>query len=121
LSNRLVISTDDTFVLELAVNKRVSGMGKLVAYVVIRTPAGVWFSFLWNNGGFVMKRGLNSAASSAVIPTLRMPILNRKIAASLARGDYWFAAAIFHAGDRLTLNNWRDLAVYSAEVTVSVR
>lgn len=50
-----------------------------------------------------------------------MLILDTKIAASLAMGDYWFAAAVFRAGDRITLADWRSKAIYFAEVTVSVR
>jgi hypothetical protein len=107
--------------MDLAINERVSDMGKLTAYLVVQTPQGAWLSFAWNRGGFVITEGLKPAASSTVIPLLHMPILDRKITASLTRGDYWFAAAIFHTGDRITLANWRDLAIHSSEATVTAR
>jgi len=56
-----------------------------------------------------------------VIPSLHVPILRQKITDSLARGNYWFGTAIFHAGDRITLANWRSRAIYSSEVIVTVR
>jgi len=68
-----------------------------------------------------MKPGIKPAATASVIPSLKTPILTQTITDSLARGNYWFAAAIFHAGDRITLANWRSMAIYSSEVTITVR
>jgi hypothetical protein len=68
-----------------------------------------------------MMRGIKPAASGAVIPAVNVTILNQNINASLARGDYRFAAAIFRAGEPITLDDWRDKAIYSSEVTVTVR
>ena len=59
--------------------------------------------------------------SGAAIPAFNMPVLNTKIAGSLARGDYWFVSAVFHVGDRISLANWRSKAIYSSEATVTVR
>jgi hypothetical protein len=66
-------------------------------------------------------RGIKPAVSGTAIPSVNVPILRQNIGASLARGDYWFVSAVFHAADRPTLADWRDLAIYSSEVTVAVR
>ena len=120
--NKAVVETGDSLVMDLAIGERITGMGKLVAYVLVQTPQGGWFSFVPGKGGsFVMEKGIKPAASGATIPTLNATILRQKIGASLARGNYWFAAGIFHAGDKITLDNWRSKAIYSSEVTVAVR
>jgi hypothetical protein len=120
--NKTVVGTGDTLEMELAISEPISGMGRLVEYVLVRTPQGAWFSFIPNKrGGFDVKAGIKPAATAAVIPSIRMPILKQEITASVARGSYWFAAAIFRAGDRITLANWRSKAIYSSEVTVTVQ
>jgi hypothetical protein len=108
--------------MELAISERISGMGKLVAYVLVQTPQGAWYSFVPNRrGGFDMQPGIKPAATSSVITPFKVTLLRQPITSSLARGNYWFGAAIFHAGDRITLANWRSMAIYSSEVTVTVR
>ena len=120
--NKTVVDTGDSFVMEIAISQPISGMGKLVEYILVRTPQGAWFSFIPNKwGGFDMKAGIKPAAASSVIPSLRVPILEQEITDSLARGNYWFGAAVFHAGDRITPANWRSRAIYSSEVTVTVQ
>jgi len=120
--NKTVVGNGDLFVMNLAVDERISDMGELVAYVVVQTPHGAWFSFVPNAcGGFYMKSGIMPAARGAVIPAMNASTLRQLIDDSLVRGDYWFGAAVFHAGDRITFADWRDLAIYSSEATVTVR
>ena len=120
-SNKTVVETGDSLVMNLVINEPISDKGKLVMYVLVRTPQGGWFSFVSDGGSFKMTRGIKPAMSGMTIPSLDMPVLNQKIAGSLARGDYWFVSAVFHAGDGITLNNWRSRAIYSSEATVTVR
>ena len=68
-----------------------------------------------------MQPGIKPAATSSVITPFKVTLLKQPITSSLARGNYWFGAAIFHAGDRITLANWRSMAIYSSEVTVTVQ
>jgi hypothetical protein len=119
--NKTVVGTGDLFTMDLIVRECISGRGALVGYVVVQTPQGAWFSFVWKRGGFVIVQGIKPAASGKVIPSLQEPLLRLTITDSLARGDYWFATAVFHAGDRITLGNWRSKAIYSSEVTITVR
>jgi len=120
--NKTVLGAGDSLVMNLAINEPISNMGNLMVYALVQTPQGVWFSFVPGNGGsFAMRRGIKPAAVASVIPALNATILNQGIADSLPLGDYWFIAAVFHAGDPITLANWRDQAIYSSETTVTVR
>lgn len=120
--DKTVVSTGDTISMELSVNERISGMGNLAAYILVRTPQGAWFSFVPDGrGGFQLKRGIKHAVTASVIPPLTKTLLSQRITPSLARGNYWFAAAVFRAGEGITLGNWRSRAICSSEVTIAVR
>ena len=121
-SNKTVVETGDSLVMNLAISEPISNKGKIVMYVLVRTPQGGWFSFVSDSRrSFNMKQGIRPAMSGTTIPSLDMPVLNQKIAGSLARGDYWFVSAVFHAGDRISLADWRSKAIYSSEATITVR
>ena len=121
-SNKTVVETGDSLVMNLAISEPISNKGKIVMYVLVRTPQGGWFSFISDSRrSFNMKQGIKPAMSGTTIPSLDMPVLNKKIAGSLARGDYWFVSAVFHAGDRISLADWRSKAIYSSEATITVR
>jgi hypothetical protein len=96
-------------------------MREMVGYVVLRTPQGEWFSFVWKNGGFVVVRGITPAASGYVIPAMQEPLLRQTITESTPRGNYWFATALFRGGEKITLSNWRSKLLYLSEVTITVR
>ena len=107
--------------LDLVVRERITCMRKMLAYVVLRTPQGDWFSFVWKNNRFVIVQGIKPAVSTKVIPVLQEPLLRLPITDSTARGNYWFATALFHEGDKITLANWRSKALTSSEVVITVR
>jgi hypothetical protein len=68
-----------------------------------------------------MVRGVIPAASGKVIPSLQEPLLRLPVTDSLARGNYWFAAALFRGGDKITLANWRSKLLALSEVIVTVK
>ena len=119
--NMTVLGTGDTFEMNFAIDEPISGMGRLVAYVLVQTPQKAWLSFVYRSGAFVMEPGIKPAAIASSIPSITLPLLRQRITDSLTRGDYWFIAGIFHEGDRITLDNWKSVAIYSSEVTVTIR
>jgi hypothetical protein len=115
------VDVGDALTMNLSIGERITGGGNLVLYAVVRTPAGAWMSFVPQGGGIALRNGLIPALVAPEIPALDRMILNTTIADSLARGDYRFIAAVFNAGDPVTLDNWRGMAVHSAETAVTVR
>lgn len=94
----------------------------LVGYMVVLTPDGTWYSLIpHDHSDLEMPRGIKPAVRGAVIPPLHATILSQRITDTTAHGDYWFAAAIFHAEDQVTLENWRAQAIYSAEATITLQ
>jgi len=119
---KTVVSTGDTFALKLAIDNPISGMGMLVGYFVVLTPDGTWYSLIpHNHAGIEMPKGIKPAVRGAAIPAIHAAILSQKITDSTPRGDYWFTAAIFHAEDKITLENWRSKAIYSSETIITLR
>ena len=91
-------------------------------YVLVQTPQKVWISFVYSNGGaFTMERGIRPAWTASAIPSITLPLFRQQITNSLARGNYWFITGVFHVGDQITLANWRSKAIYSSEVTITLR
>ena len=119
--NMTVVGTGDTLDMELAINEPISGMGRLAVYVLVQTPQKAWISFVYSNGVFTMEPGIRPAATVSVIPQITLPLFRKQMTNSLARGSYWFIAGVFHEGDRITLASWRSKAIYSSEVTITLR
>lgn len=93
-----------------------------MAYLVLQTPQGRWFSFVpVSGGGFKLSAGLKPAVITGYIPPLEMMIFTDRINEALPRGDYWFGAVLVEMGKGVTLTDWRDLAIYSSETSVAVR
>jgi len=87
---------------------------------VVQTPGGGWMSFVpKKGGGFELAQGIRPAATSMQILVLDAKIFSSTVGAGLAKGDYWFCAAIFKAGSPITLDNWRSQAVYYSEAVVT--
>jgi len=115
-----VVNTGDLLAIYLTVKEAIADGRKLAAYIVVQTPGGGWMSFVpEKGGGFELAQGIKPASSSMQIPVLEAKIFSSTIGAGLARGDYWFAAAIFHAGDPITFDNWRSIALYYSETIVT--
>jgi len=115
-----VVNTGDLLTMYLSVRETVADGRKLAAYVLVQLPGGGWMSFVpKKGGGFELVQGIRPAAASMQIPVLEARILSSTIGAGLAKGDYWFGAAIFHAGDPITFDNWRSIALYYSETIVT--
>ena len=119
--NMTVVGTGDTLDMKLAINEPISGMGRLAVYVLVQTPQKMWISFVYSNGAFTMESGIKPAATASAIPPVTLPLFRQQITNSLARGSYWFITGVFHAGDQITLASWRSKAIYSSEVTITLR
>jgi len=118
--NRTVVYTGDLFTMDYSVSKTVTGEGRLVEYILLRLPGGSWMSFVpRGDGGYGLVSGIRPAAIAGYIPQKDARIFSGTVGAGLARGDYWFGAAIFKAGSRITLDNWRSQAVYYSEAVVT--
>jgi len=116
------VNTGDLLTMYLSVKKTVADGRKLAAYILVQLPGGGWMSFVpKQGGGFELVNGIKPAALSMQIPPLEARIFRGLIGPGLARGNYWFGAAIFHVGDPITLDNWRSIALYYSETTVTVR
>jgi len=114
--------TGDFFTMRMTIGEAVVDARPLALYAVLNTPEGSWFSFLPKaGGGFALVGGIKPAVVAGRIPALEADIFSGTIGAGLARGDYWFGAAIFKAGSKITLDNWRTQAVYYSEATVTVK
>jgi hypothetical protein len=115
------VAPGDNFSISLVINEPISGFGTVTGYVVVLMPNGVWKSFVPNGrGGFDLVPGVVPAATTSMIPALNRTLLALTIPENLLRGDYWFAAGIFPQGVPISLNNWKEVAIYSSEITVTV-
>lgn len=120
--SKTVVSPGDLFEMNVVIRERISGMGKLAIYALVQTPGGTWLSFVLNKDGtFALERGIKPATTASAIPPLTLTLYRQRITNSLARGDYRFVIGVFHAGDRITLENWRAKAIYSSEATITLR
>lgn len=120
--NKTVVSKGDLFELDVVVSERISDMGKLVIYALIQTPGKALLSFvLGKDGTFTMEPGIKPATTVSAIPPLTLPLCRERLTNSLARGDYRFAIGIFHAGDGITLADWRSKAIYWSEAIVTLQ
>ncbi|MEJ2744099.1 MAG: hypothetical protein P8123_00170 [bacterium] len=115
------VGTGDALTMNLTIGELVTDGGDMALYAVVQTPAGAWMSFVPQGGGIALRNGLIPALVAPVIPAIERTILSTAITDTLPRGDYRFIAAVFNAGDRITLANWKSLALYSAETVVVVR
>jgi len=117
-----VVDTGDLLTIYLSVKEAIGDGDKLTAYIVVQTPGGGWMSFVpKKGGGFELAQGIRPAATSMQIPVLDAKIFSSTVGAGLAKGDYWFCAAIFHAGNPITFDNWRSQAVYYSEAIITRR
>ena len=117
-----VVGTGDTLDMKLAINEPISGMGRLAVYVLVQTPQKAWISFVYSTGGaLTMEPGIRPAATASAIPPITLTLFRQQMTNSLARGSSWFIAGVFHVGDRITPANWRSKAIYSSEVTITLR
>lgn len=115
------MGTGDMLEMEFAVSEPISGMGKLVVYVLVQTPRRTWKSFVYRGGAFRMERGIRPAAAASAIPSIRLLLLRQRITGTLPRGEYRFMAGVFRKGERITLSDWRSMAICSSEVTITLR
>jgi hypothetical protein len=122
IPSAVTVDAGDLFEMYLAVGEAIEGGGKLAAYIIVQTPQGGYLSFIPDGaGGFELVKGIRPAIVSWRIPALDARIFSGTISSGLVRGDYWFGAAIFEAGSRITLDDWRSRAMYYAEAVIEVR
>jgi len=118
IPNRTEVSRGDTLVVELAINKQISGPKGLVAYLTINTPQRRWYSIVRGNGGFAIVKGIMPLATARSFSPMTMRVMNMRIP-NLKPGKYTFDVAIFPKGVRM-IPYWKPLALYWDEMVVTV-